>query len=93
MISCLIIRGNNIKKLTRKQTLLSLLKHKDYEIEEHIDEQTVIFVWNERREVIWQYVFHLEFSGFEVGYGFGRNKSEAMEDAREIFKKRDQLMR
>lgn len=91
MFSCLIIRGEDIQGCTRKQILISLLQHKDYEIYEHNFEQTIIFIWNEVRQVIWQYVYQLEFSKFEVGYGFGQNKEEAIKKAELIFEKRQHL--
>lgn len=88
MVGCLILSYQLIEKSTIKLILNSLLQYKDYEVLKKSNKKSVVFLWHATKQDVWQSALDLEFAGIHVGYGFGRCKREAKDNASSILLKR-----
>jgi|SRR5699024_5295744 len=84
MVSCLILSHKTIPLVTRRTILEAMLMLIDFEFAESTNDTTCVYLWNVKKKKVWQSALHLEFAGIDVGYGFGKQKKEAKEDAERI---------
>ncbi|WP_164670011.1 hypothetical protein [Virgibacillus doumboii] len=84
MVSCLILYHDSITNLTKIMILRAIFLDKEFEIDIVDAGTTVIYIWNVNKMAIWQAALALETTNIKTGYGFGKRKADAWNDAMRI---------
>ncbi len=72
--------------------ILRFIFHEDdYEINVIENNTVIIYLWNVNKIEIWQAAHHLESANIIAGYGFGKTKENALNNASNILEKRSDL--
>jgi len=91
MVSCLILFHSTITSLTKCKILRFIFHGDDYEINVIENNTVIIYLWNVKKIKIWQAAVHFESTNMFTGYGFGRTKENALNNANNILEKRSDL--
>jgi hypothetical protein len=73
--------------LTKSRILRSVFYGEEFEIEVLDHCTMIIFLWNVKKNDIWQAAALLESTDIKLGYGFGNVKAEAKTNAEAILEK------
>lgn len=82
-LCCMILHHPSITRLTKSFILRTLFQAEDIEIEVMDASTTVIYLWNVRKERIWQATAYLESVNLTTVYSFADSKEEALKEALE----------
>ncbi|MDY0406872.1 hypothetical protein P5G51_017275 [Virgibacillus sp. 179-BFC.A HS] len=88
MVGCLVLYHTDITSLTKSKMLRYCFHGKDYEIVVEDGHSVSAFIWNLKRNELYQTALLFECSGLCTGYGFGDNKEMAHQAAWNILIKR-----
>jgi len=91
MVSCLILFHSTITSSTKSKILRFMFHEDDYEINVIENNTVIIYLWNVNKIKIWQAALHFESTNMFAGYGFGKTKGKALNNASNILEKRSDL--
>src|SRR5699024_3147489 len=83
MIGCLILYHTKVTSLTKIKMLRFILKDEQFEINVVDNHTVIVFVWNVDKKFIFQTAVDFECASIATGYGFGKLKKEAEDEAKE----------
>ncbi|GEM_PF-4606206 len=80
-LGCMILHHPSISRLTKSFILRIIFQAEDIEIEVMDASTTVIYLWNVRKERIWQATAYLESVHLTTVYSFAETKEDALKGA------------
>ena len=86
MIGCLKLYHDSITSLTKCKILRAMFHEEELEI--HVGHNIVsLYIWNVKKEAIWQAAASFDSTNIMIGYGFGVIKDDAEKAANEALQK------
>lgn len=81
MISCIIVDSSKTINFSYKKVFEEIFHGDCFEVNEHINGMTLIYIHSVEKIKVWQAVLNLEVNQSIVGFGFGAEKEEARGEA------------